>query len=109
MKKKYVLISYALNYKRYLQRNFYTRLYRYAAIIPANTISHKRDIIALRSYDTTIGFHDTISHKVYTWGYGYYSPTTSKQITMYCHEHNCTRVDIDKMTIDEFSKKYLKD
>ena len=107
--KKYVLISYSLIYKRYLKRNFYTRLYRYAPVTPDNTISHYRDIIALRSYDTTIGYHDKTSHKVYTWGYGYYSATTSKQITMYCHENDCTRVDIDEMTIDEFSKKYLKE
>lgn len=48
------------------------------------------------SYDTFIGLLDWQKKVFKTWGYGRYSSTTSKQITMLCHELDLLRVDIEK-------------
>lgn len=57
---------------RYKSRNMY--------------IGNEYGIRPVYSYDTLIGYLDDYNKKFYTWGYGAYSVTTSKQITMLARE-----------------------
>lgn len=51
------------------------------------------------SYKTLIGFVNWQNKTFYTWGYGRYSKTTSKQITQLCNEFKLTRKDIEEVKI----------
>lgn len=50
------------------------------------------------SYNTIIGFISEVDNTFITWGYGEYSCTTSKQITMLCNEQNLKLVEVPKYT-----------
>lgn len=63
---------------RYKSRNMY--------------IGEECGIRPVYSYDTLIGYLDDYLENFYTWGYGYYSPTTSKQITMLAREMGYTLI-----------------
>ena len=58
--------------------------------VPHDTIS------AVYSYNTLIGYAYWKTSEFKTWGYGAYSTTTSKQITIFCNEFKLKRVDINK-------------
>ena len=47
------------------------------------------------SYDTPIGIIRFYDNTFTTWGYGRYSRTTSKQITILCASLKLKRIDID--------------
>ena len=103
---KIILTTAKREFKKYLSRNFYTSDFELSLLTSPNTIIARFPFKRLRSYDTIIGYHDIKAHVIYTWGYGYYSTTTSKQITQYCNEQNSIRVDIDYMSLDDFIKHY---
>ena len=60
-------------------------------------IETETDTPKVYSYDTLIGYIDFIDKSFFTWGYGTYSRTTSKQITTLCNTYNITRRDIPKI------------
>ena len=51
---------------------------------------------AVYSYDTHIGYVYWKKGEFKTWGYGTYSRTTSKQITIFCNHFKLKRIDISK-------------
>ena len=55
------------------------------------------DIVSsVYSYNTLIGYAYWKWGEFKTWGYGTYSQTTSKQITIFCNTFKLKRVDIEK-------------
>ena len=53
-------------------------------------------VSAVYSYNTLIGYAYWKWGVFKTWGYGTYSRTTSKQITIFCNTFKLKRVDIEK-------------
>lgn len=81
--------------KQYKRREMY--------IVPGYPIS------VVFSYKTYIGWIDYEKAKFYTFGYGRYSTTTSKQITMLCREKRLERVDITPLDFPHLSTDDLLD
>ena len=59
-------------------------------------IEMESDFPFVYSYDTKIGFIDRQNGVFKTWGYGKYSSTTSKQITILCKFYKLKRQDIEE-------------
>ena len=55
---------------------------------------NKYPVAGVWSYDIYIGYIDYSTKTLYEWGYGVYSPTTSKQITVLCNCKGLTRKHI---------------
>lgn len=53
------------------------------------------------SYNTIIGFISEVDKIFITWGYSAYSCTTSKQITMLCHEEMLKIRKVEKYTYND--------
>lgn len=99
----YKIIDEDLKMRKYRARNFYTRYIKIC-----DKYGCTRTIAILTSYSTIIGYHDIKRARVYTWGYGSYSTTTSKQITQYCHETCSTRYDINHVSLDDFINNIME-
>lgn len=76
---------------RYKSRNMY--------------IGEERGIRPVFSYDTLIGYLDDFLGNFYTWGYGVYSRTTSKQITQLAHETGYRLVKCTEQEAYEIARK----
>ena len=66
------------------------------------------EFIEVYSYDTLIGYIDKFDKRFYTWGYGAYSVTTSKQITMLVREQHLTLIKGRKREICDLIDHYSK-
>lgn len=75
-------------WKQYKTRNFYTL--------------SKDNMKVLCSYNTIVGL--VIDNTAYITTTKY-SITTSKQLTQYCREQNLTRINLEKVFLDNLLKK----
>lgn len=91
---------------QYRTRNMYTQRYNYAIRNKHDIVLTRLYLFAVYSYTTLIGYADLNSHRFYTWGYGRYSKTTSKQITMFCNELSLTRYDIVDMSVEGIIERF---
>ena len=53
------------------------------------------NVIKVASYDTVIGYIDTIRSLFVTWGYRKYSATTTRHITQICKGYGLERLDVE--------------
>lgn len=58
------------------------------------------------SYSTLIGYISKYHNTFYTWGYGRYSRTTTKQITMLCHEKRLELVHASQEQCERLLEHY---
>ena len=58
------------------------------------------------SYNTWVGVIDYRNNTLYEWGYGNYSTTTSKQITILCRDKHLTRKHITDKELFVTNYKY---